>query len=206
MQGELFIISAPSGAGKTTVLKRALASLESVVFSVSHTTRRPREGEEEGKDYFFVTQQEFMSLREAGGFLEWAEVHGNLYGTSREAVESFMSEGVDVILDIDVQGARQLRDNTEIDGHFIFIVPPSWQELQKRLKGRGTETKESLAIRHSNAQEEMANLHLYDFVVVNDMIENAVEMLRSIVIAQRSKTRRTLSGKSLNLDNFFKSS
>jgi guanylate kinase len=206
MKGELFVISAPSGAGKTTVLKKVLASLESVVFSISHTTRKPRDGEEDGQDYFFVTEQDFISLREADGFLEWAEVHGNLYGTSREAIESFISDGLDVILDIDVQGARQLREDSNINGHFIFIIPPSWQELQKRLISRGTENEEALTIRHANAKKEMASLPLYDFVIVNDLLDNAVDMLRSIIIAQRSKTRRTLSGKSMDVTTFFQPS
>jgi guanylate kinase len=198
-RGELFIISAPSGAGKTTVLKRVLAELPGVAFSISHTTRVPRAGEQDGRDYFFVDQETFVRRRDAGGFLEWAEVHGNLYGTSVEMMENLIDRGLDVILDIDVQGAQQIRHQKETKGHFVFIVPPSWEELQRRLVGRGTETPESLATRYSNARRELADLDWYDFLIVNDVVDEAVEMLRSIIVAQRSRSRRTVAGQSVDL-------
>ncbi len=198
-RGELFIISAPSGAGKTTVLKRVLAELPGVAFSISHTTRAPRAGEQDGRDYCFVDQETFVRLRDAGGFLEWAEVHGNLYGTSGEVVENIIEQGIDVILDIDVQGAQQIRRQKETKGHFVFIVPPSWEELQRRLVGRGTETPESLVTRYSNARRELADLDCYDFLIVNDVVDEAVEMLRSIIIAQRSRSRRTVAGQPVDL-------
>jgi guanylate kinase len=198
-RGELFVISAPSGAGKTTVLKRVLAELPGVVFSVSHTTRKPRSGEEEGRDYFFVDPLTFAGIRDRGGFLEWAEVHGSLYGTSAAVVENLREQGMDVLLDIDVQGARQIRQQREQEGHFIFIAPPSWEELQRRLAGRGTETPESLAVRFRNARQEMGDLDHYDFLIVNDVVDHAVETLRAIIIAQRSRSRRTLTGHSVNI-------
>jgi guanylate kinase len=198
-RGELFIISAPSGAGKTTVLKRVLAGLPGIAFSVSHTTRKPRSGEEEGRDYFFVDPESFVLMRDAGGFLEWAEVHGSLYGTSAAMVENLREQGMDVLLDIDVQGARQIRQQRQKEGHFIFIAPPSREELQRRLAGRGTETPESLAVRLRNARQEMVDLDQYDFLIVNDVVDHAVETLRAIIIAQRSRSRRTLTGKSVNI-------
>ncbi len=198
-RGELFIISAPSGAGKTTVLKRVLSEVPGVAFSISHTTRAPRPGETDGHDYCFVEQQTFERMREAGGFLEWAEVHGNLYGTSRETVENLIGQGIDVILDIDVQGARQIRQRQDIPGHFVFIVPPSLAELQRRLVGRGTETPDSLATRYGNARRELADIDSYDFLVVNEVVDEAVAMLRSIILAQRSRSRRTFAGQSVDL-------
>jgi guanylate kinase len=198
-RGELFIISAPSGAGKTTVLKRVLAGLPGVAFSISHTTRAPRPGEEEGRDYCFVDQETFKRMRDAGGFLEWAKVHGNLYGTSRQMVENLIAQGIDVILDIDVQGARQIRQQKDTQGHFVFIVPPSLAELKQRLIGRGTETPASLSTRYSNARRELADLDSYDFLIVNDVLDQAVEMLRSIILSQRSKGRRTVAGQPVDL-------
>lgn len=198
-RGELFIISAPSGAGKTTVLKRVLAELPGVAFSISHTTRKPRPGEEDGRDYFFVDPQIFFRMRDEGDFLEWAEVHGNLYGTSVKMVENFLEQDIDVLLDIDVQGARQIREQREKQGHFVFIVPPSWEELQRRLAGRGTETPETLAVRYRNARQEMADLDRYDFLIINDVVDHAVETLRAIIIAQRSRSRRVLTGQPVNL-------
>lgn len=198
-RGEFFVISAPSGAGKTTVLKRVLAELPGVAFSISHTTRKPRPGEKDGRDYYFVDSQTFVRMRDGGGFLEWAEVHGNLYGTSTKMVEDLMEQGIDVLLDIDVQGARHIRRQREKQGYFVFILPPSWEELQRRLAGRGTETAESLAVRYRNARQEMADLDRYDFLIINDVIDHAVETLRAIIIAQRSRNRRTLTGQPVNL-------
>jgi len=198
-RGELFIISAPSGAGKTTVLKRVLAELPGVAFSVSHTTRKPRPGEEDGRDYYFVDPQTFIRIRGDGGFLEWAEVHGSLYGTSRAMVENLLEQGIDVLLDIDVQGARQIRQQRGGGAHFVFIAPPSWEELQRRLAGRGTESPESLAVRFRNARQELADLDQYDFLIVNDVIDSAVETLRAVIIAQRCRCRRTLTGQFVNL-------
>ena len=128
-KGTLFIISAPSGTGKTTILNKIIASMEKVVFSVSHTTRLPRTGEQEGADYFFIDEDTFDTMRQQGFFLEWAEVHGNLYGTSSSAVLAATEQGLDVILDIDVQGARQVREKLGEMGVFVFIAPPSFEEL-----------------------------------------------------------------------------
>jgi len=201
-RGELFIISAPSGAGKTTVLKRVLAELPGVAFSISHTTRAPRPGEEDGRDYCFVDQETFKRMRDDGGFLEWAEVHGNQYGTSRQMVENLIAQGLDVILDIDVQGARQIRQHEETSGHFVFIVPPSLAELKRRLVGRGTETPTALSTRYGNARRELADLDYYDFLIVNDVVDEAVEMLRAIILSQRSRSRRTVAGQPVDFSGF----
>lgn len=197
-QGHLFVISAPSGAGKTTIVKPMLARIPAVGFSVSHTTRKPRPGEVHGKDYFFVEPEEFLALREAGGFLEWAEVHGNLYGTSQQAVLRQLEVGRDVILDIDVQGARQLKGRPGLDATFIFIAPPSLAELERRLTGRKTETPESVAVRLANASQELKAANLYDYVIVNDVLEQAKEMFSAIILEKRAASRRGYDGKPIS--------
>ena len=198
MRGELFIISAPSGAGKTTLLKKVMASLPGLAFSVSHTTRAPRAGEENGVDYHFVGRETFQAMRDSGEFLEWAEVHGNFYGTSRQAVEAGLAQGIDVVLDIDVQGAQQIWEG--IDGCCsIFIAPPSMAELRRRLTGRGTDTSEAIDLRIKNAQQEMAALDRYEYLIVNDDLDTAAEVLRSVIIAQRSRKHRSPAGLPLSL-------
>jgi len=197
--GNLFIISAPSGTGKTTILKKTIAAIKKIVFSVSHTTRTPRAGEQEGVDYFFIDKDVFLTMEQQGLFLEWAEVHGNLYGTSRSTVQAAAEQGLDIILDIDVQGARQVNEKFKDKGVFIFIAPPSLEELARRLAGRSTEAEAIIATRLANAKEEMKSIDEYDFVIVNDTVEQAVEVLKSIIIAERSRTRRGLSGEPLNL-------
>lgn len=196
--GALFIISAPSGAGKTTILKEIMRLTPQLAFSVSHTTRKQRSGEREGIDYHFVERDAFLAMREAGIFLEWAEVHGNLYGTSRTVVTELLQQGVDVILDIDVQGARQVRESG-MQAHFLFIVPPSWQELKRRLAGRLTEDEETLQRRLSNAGKELAEASRYDYLIVNDQLEAAVEMVRAIIIATRARAFRSADGRALTV-------
>ena len=198
--GNLFIISAPSGTGKTTILKRVIAELKNIVFSVSHTTRSPRLGEEKDVDYFFVDKSTFVTMQEQGLFLEWAEVHGNLYGTCSNTVQAITEQGNDIILDIDVQGARQLMDKLKNKGVFVFISPPSLHELEKRLVNRGTESESVIATRLNNAHDEMKSLEYYDYVIVNDRVDQAVDELKSIIIAERSRKRRGISGEPLNLD------
>lgn len=195
MIGKLFVISAPSGTGKTTILKRVMAGLERITFSVSHTTRKARPGEDDGVDYHFVEHRVFVAMREAGAFLEWASVHDNLYGTSRKAVEDILAGGTDVILDIDVQGARQVKMAHEIEAVLVFIVPPSWQELEARLRGRGTDSPATIELRCKNARQEIGAMDMYDYVIVNENIDEAVAMLGSIIVAERSRSRRSTSGK-----------
>ena len=198
MKGNLIIISAPSGTGKTTILKEIIPHLQGLIFSVSHTTRAPRTGEENGKDYHFVSKEQFLDLRDQGGFLEWAEVHGNYYGTSKREVEAMLEDGLDVFLDIDIQGARQVRQASP-DALSIFISPPSWQEQEKRLTGRGTDSMETIQLRLKNAKAEMKDIGLYDYVVMNDDLHSAARMLEAIILAMRAKNRRDLSGTPLSL-------
>jgi len=193
--GLLLVLSAPSGCGKTTILKRVMQDLPGLVFSVSHTTRQPRPGEIDGVHYHFIEAATFTAIRtrQPAGFLEWAEVHGNMYGTSVDEVEKHRRAGNDVILDIDVQGAAQVRQRAE--PVTIFIAPPSLAELECRLRGRGTESEATIALRLNNARKELACSGSYDYLIVNDRLDEAVASLRSIIIAERCRQRRTLSGR-----------
>ncbi len=187
--GTLLIISAPSGAGKSVVIKHVLEQgwfdPASIHFSISHTTRPMRPGETDGRHYHFVTRPEFLSVKEANGFLEHAEVHGNLYGTSRQEVEAHLEKGVDVILDIDVQGARQVWEKKP-GAVSVFIYPPSRQELEKRLRSRATETEDSIQTRLSNAAREMVHAASYDYAIINRDVEQAARQLRAILLSKRA--------------------
>lgn len=196
-EGLLLVLSAPSGCGKTTIVNRVMKTLPGLLFSISHTTRPPRPGEVDGVHYHFVVASLFAQLRDQRppGFLEWAEVHGNLYGTSVAAVRRQQQAGCDVILDIDVQGAAQVRRHAQ--PVTIFIAPPSVSELERRLRGRGTENEASLAVRLANARKEMACIPAYDYLIINDQLDQAVESLRSIIIAERSRQRRTPAGQAM---------
>ena len=198
-RGNLFVISAPSGAGKSTILKKLLAKVPNLTFSVSHTTRAPRPGESNGREYHFVDRPTFTGMCAEQAFLEWAEVHGNLYGTSRAGIEAQQAQGLDVFLDIDVQGARQLREGGHPGAIFLFIAPPSWEELEKRLRGRGTDPEDTIQLRLNNARREMADADRYDYLVINDRLEEAVDILRAVVIAERCKSRRTPDGQDIVL-------
>lgn len=171
-----------------------MASLPGLIFSVSHTTRPPRPDEKAGIDYHFVSRRTFESMRdtEPPGFLEWAEVHGHLYGTGRKEVEQQLVAGRDVILDIDVQGAMQVQQNSAPVS--VFIVPPSMEELEARLRTRGTESGDELRVRLANAAREIEYSSRYDYLIVNDRLEEAVDCLRSIMIAERSRRRRSPAG------------
>ena len=192
-KGTLYIISAPSGAGKTTLCKRVLNSMEDVVFSVSHTTRKPRDGELDGVHYHFVSVAEFMAMIDMGEFFEWAEVHGNFYGTSVASVKSELEYGRDVILDIDVQGASQIKKIFP-DAITIFVMPPSMEELEARLRNRGTDDKEVIQRRLVNARSEINRITEYDYTVINDDLEKASLELASLFQSSRCMTRRVLAG------------
>ena len=193
-QGKLFVISAPSGTGKTTILKRVMTELPGLSFSVSHTTRMPRSGEIDGKDYHFVSESEFQEMIDQGLFVEHAIVHGNLYGTSWRAIDQQCASGIDVILDIDVQGASILRNSHQVAASHIFISPPSIAELEKRLRGRGTEREETIAVRLSNARIELQAINEYEYLVINDRLEETVTVLSSIIVAERARAHRFPSG------------
>lgn len=193
--GRLFVISAPSGAGKTTLLSRVMARIPGLVFSVSHTTRLPRPGESDGVDYHFVSPDDFLAMVDRGSFLEHAEVHGNLYGTSREAVRKQLEAGKDVVLDIDVQGAAILRGSGQLDAAYIFIAPPGMAELEKRLRGRGTESEERIRLRLKNARQELQAAGQYEYLIINEDITEAADLLAAIILAERARAHRLPSGK-----------
>ena len=197
--GRLFVVSAPSGAGKTTLLKRLMARLGGLVFSVSHTTRLPRPGEKNGVDYHFVSPSEFRAMVEEGLFVEHATVHGNLYGTSRPAIVAQLEKGLDVILDIDVQGAALLRQDSSLPVTEIFIAPPDLAELERRLCGRGTEDAERLALRLNNARDELHAAEEYQYLIINDNLDEAAELLAAIVLAERARAHRRPSGEPIDL-------
>ncbi len=193
-QGRLFVISAPSGAGKTTLLRGVMSSLVRVKFSVSHTTRKPREGETDGVDYHFVLRGTFEQMIADNMFLEHAKVHDNFYGTSHALIEQELQDGYDVILDIDVQGAAILRKNPQVDAAFVFIAPPSLIELERRLRGRGTENEEKVQVRLINAKTELESSSKYEYLIVNSDIDEATNLLQAIILAERSKSHRLPTG------------
>ncbi len=178
-RGRLFVISAPSGAGKTTLVKRILNRFGSLSYSVSHTTRKPRKNEIHGQDYFFVTPHEFRAKIDRGELLEWAQVHGNYYGTSKEAVETMLDRGENIILDIDVQGAEKIM-NSSLDPVTIFIMPPDSETLAQRLEKRGTDSAQVIAKRLENAEAEMKKKDNYQYVIVNDDLDTTAEQLAQI--------------------------
>jgi guanylate kinase len=184
--GNLFVVAAPSGAGKSSLVK-ALMELDShVAPSVSHTTRPPRGQEKHGREYFFVSPAEFDQMIAHDGFVEWAHVHGHRYGTSKKAIEDRIAHGTDVILEIDWQGALQIR-RAFSNAVLIFILPPSWEELRSRLERRGEDSPEVIELRLKNAAEEMAQAKEFDFVIINELFERALFDLKAIVHAQRLK-------------------
>ncbi len=199
-QGKIFVLSAPSGTGKTTLLKKVMSEIIGLVFSVSHTTRSPRTGEKDGIDYHFVNRDEFLSMQEGGAFLESAEVHGNLYGTSKKAVLDQTHLGLDVVLDIDVQGADLVRQATNLDAIYTFISPPTLHELEKRLRGRAQDDEDTILVRLDNAKEELQAAKRYEYLIINDDLEEAAKMLSSVVLAERSRNHRSFSGKPFELE------
>ena len=183
-RGNLFILSAPSGAGKSSLIGALLKKHSDMKVSVSHTTRSPRPGEENGVHYHFVSVDEFKALIEKNDFFEWAQVFDNFYGTSKQAIESQLAAGIDVFLDIDWQGAQQIRKLVD-DVETIFILPPSKEELESRLNNRGQDSAEVIAGRMAKAQSETSHFNEYDYVVVNDDFDTALAEIEMIVMAKR---------------------
>ena len=184
--GELFIISGPSGAGKGTICKHLLEDAVNMVLSVSATTRAPREGEVHGEHYFFIDKETFVTRIEEGGFLEYAEVFDNYYGTPKENVVEKLEQGIDVVLEIDIQGAKKVKE-TYPEGIFIFILPPSLKELRRRLIGRGTDTMEVIEKRLAKSLDEIREIYSYDYFVINDDLDIAVAEVEAIVTAEHDR-------------------
>jgi guanylate kinase len=182
--GNLFVVAAPSGAGKSTLVKALLELDAKLDVSISHTSRNPRGQEQHGREYWFISEAEFRGMAEREEFFEWAEVHGNLYGTSRAAIEARMAHGDDVVLEIDFQGALQIKELFPY-AVLIFILPPSWEELRSRLERRGEDSASVIELRLKNAAEEMARAGEFDFVIINELFERALFDLKAIVHAQR---------------------
>lgn len=181
-KGIALVISAPSGAGKTTLLQRLLREFPQFGYSISCTTRQPRQGEVDGKDYVFLSREEFEQRRAQGYFAEWAEVHGNLYGTPLAPVQDSLQRGQDVLFDIDVQGAAQLKLSLA-EAVFIFILPPSMTELEHRLRSRALDDEATIERRMANARQEMLESRWYDALVINDDLDTAYDALRSVFVA-----------------------
>ena len=190
-EGLLFIISAPSGAGKTSLCKKVVKFFPNLYHSVSYTTRLPRPGEKDGEDYRFVSKDKFQEMIDDGRFVEWAEIHGNRYGTTIDLLKEYRHKGIDIILDIDGQGGRQLK-NEYPDGIYVFILPPSRKDLEERLRLRSTDSNEDIEKRLKNAKEELQYIYDYDYIVVNSDLEEAVSTLKSIIIAEKCRRDRVL--------------
>ena len=188
-EGLLVVISGPSGAGKGTICMQLLMEMSFLKVSVSATTRKPREGEKDGIDYFFIEEEEFLKRVKNNEFLEYAKVYGNYYGTPKEEVFKQLKAGKDIILEIDIQGALQVKKNYPM-GVFIFILPPSLTELKNRIEGRGTDSKEVILRRMESAYEELNYAFQYDYVVVNDRVDIATEKIKHIILAEKNRAIR----------------
>ncbi|MGM0595089.1 MAG: guanylate kinase [Pseudomonadota bacterium] len=198
-KGTLYIISAPSGAGKTSLVKALLESTDDIMVSVSHTTRPMREGEVDGKDYHFTDVESFRRMIADGAFLEHAQVFDNFYGTSRSSALDMMARGVDVILEIDWQGAEQVRQKMP-EAVSVFILPPSREELERRLRGRGTDADDVIARRLGEAVKEMSHYSEFDYLVFNDDFDTALAQLRAIVLARRQRAEVQIEANRTTLD------
>lgn len=188
-RGSVFVVSAPSGTGKSTLSQRLVQNVPGLIFSISFTTRAPRPGEVDGKDYFFITDAKFDDMVARGEFVEWVEVYGRKYGTGRTWLESVLSTGQDVLLDIETTGARNLREAIP-DAHMIFILPPSARILEARLRGRGKDSEEQIRMRMQHARHELELFEAYDHLIVNDDLERAYRFLESVIIATRTGKAR----------------
>lgn len=184
--GNLFVISAPSGSGKTTLVRRLIEAVDDVWFSISFTTRSIRGSERDGIDYHFISEPEFRSKIAEGELLEWAEVHGNLYGTSRVETERVRAAGKDILLDVDVQGAAQVRES-EPDAVTVFVMPPSFRVLEERLRGRRQDSEDVIEERLREARREIHYYKDYDYVLINDSVETTLEIFKAIVLAERTR-------------------
>jgi guanylate kinase len=200
-RGSVFVLSAPSGAGKSTLARRLVKETEGLIFSISTTTRPPRPGEVEGKDYFFVDDARFDALAAEGGFLEWVQVYAHRYGTGRAWLEQTLATGVDVLLDIETTGALNLHRELP-DAVMVFLLPPSAKELERRLRGRGSDTEEQISLRMKHARHEMELFEAYDYLIVNDDLERAYRQLQAVILAQRAGRERMIAAAGRILETF----
>lgn len=189
-KGRLYIISAPSGAGKSTLCSMLINKYPAIRYSISYTTRAPRGNEQNGKEYFFIDKAQFENMAANNDFLEWAEVHGNYYGTSKTQIEDALKEGIDIFLDIDPQGAMQLKNKLNGKATFIFIAAPSLQELKSRLEKRGTDKPENIALRLKNAKKEVEYFDKYDYLIINDASDDAFKKLETVYLAEKLRTNQ----------------
>lgn len=192
-RGDLFVVSAPSGAGKTTLCRKLISILPDITHSVSYTTRAPRPGEVNDRDYSFISETDFRRMADEGQFAEWAEVHGNLYGTSNSRLEDTLEKGTDIILDVDVQGARQLRESFP-NGVYVFVLPPSMEALAERLRSRMSDSPGEIKRRLEKAGDEIQDYVYYNYVIVNNIFEEALKELEAVVIARRLDSGRVDPG------------
>ena len=199
--GNVFVLSAPSGTGKSTLAKRLVRDVAGLDFSISFTTRAPRAGETDGQDYFFVTQEVFDQMIEAGGLVEWVQVYGHKYGTGKDWIMSHLASGKDILLDIETQGARRVHEAIP-DAVMIFLIPPSAQALSDRLRKRGRDPEEEIQIRLDYARHEMCQFKGYDYLVVNDTLEQAYRDLQAIVLATRLRRDRMTARAEQILEGF----
>ncbi|MBN2539732.1 MAG: guanylate kinase [Deltaproteobacteria bacterium] len=197
-QGLLIVISAPSGAGKTTICKGLMDGFPDLHFSVSCTTRPPRKGERDGEDYHFISVKDFKRRIENGEFVEWEEIYGHFYGTSKKDIETLIQRGDDVILDIDTKGARNVKAKYP-GGVFVFIMPPSAEILRERLKKRGSETEDIIKMRFARAMEEIRENEWYDYVIFNDIISDSVIIMKSVYVAEKNRRSRLQA----RINNFY---
>ena len=200
-RGTVFVVSSPSGGGKGTLIKRVLEVVPNLSYSVSYTTRAPRNGEVEGREYFFVNRKQFEEMVAADEFLEWANVHGNLYGTAKRQLDEQTATGLDLVLEVDVQGAASVRE-LPLDAVSIFILPPSYETLRQRLIQRGTDAPDQLEVRLRNAPDELRQYAAFDYVIINDDVERATKQLASIIDAERARRRRQESFVRAVIENF----
>jgi len=200
-RGTIFVVSSPSGGGKGTLIKRVLEVVPNLSYSVSYTTRGPRNGEVEGREYFFVNRKQFEEMVAAGEFLEWANVHGNLYGTAKEQLAAQTGIGLDLVLEVDVQGAANVRE-LPLDAVSIFILPPSYETLRKRLIQRGTDAPEELEVRLRNAPDELRQYAAFDYVIINDDVERATKQAAARIGAERARRQRQESFVRAVIENF----
>ncbi|MBK9797294.1 MAG: guanylate kinase [Holophagaceae bacterium] len=199
--GNVFVVSAPSGAGKSTLVQRLVRSVPDLVFSISFTTRKPRPGEVDGRDYFYIDDERFEAMIREGGFVEWVQVYGHRYGTGRDWLEGVLASGRDVLLDIETTGAQNLRKVIP-DARMIFILPPSAASLEQRLRSRGKDSDEQIAIRMRHARHELELYPAYDYLVMNDDLEIAYRQFESIVFATRAGRERMAPAAQRILDSF----